>query len=371
MNLYASNEADIDIGNQTIRLNQETRYPWDGHVRLTIHPARESERFELCLRIPGWVRGQPLAGNLYRYLNDQPAEVALRLNGEKVVVVPDKGFVRIRREWQSGDTVELDLPMVIRRIVAHDSVKADVGRVALERGPLVFCAEWPDNKGGHVRNLLLPDDSPLTSEYRDNLLKGIRVIRGNSVGYKVEKDNKAPKKTEQDFTAIPYYAWAHRGKGEMAVWLARDESAVRPVGLPTLASNSHVTASFGKNPKAVNDQLEPASSIDHEVPFFHWWPHKGTTEWIQYDFEKFEEVSSAEVYWFDDTGMGECRVPESWRILYPDNGMWRPVYSTDAYGIEKDRYNKIIFETVRTKSLRLEIRSQDGWAGGIHEWKVK
>ena len=371
VNLYASNEADIDIGHQTIRLNQETRYPWDGNVRLTIHPERESERFELCLRIPGWVAGRPLASDLYRYLNDEPAEVVLRVNGEKIIVAPDEGFVRIRRAWQSGDKVELDLPMLIRRVVAHDSVKADVGRVALERGPMVFCAEWPDNKGDHVRNLLLSDDIPLLSEHRDNMLRGVRVIRGKAVGYKLEKDSKIPKKTEQDFTAIPYYAWAHRGKGEMTVWLAREKSAVRPVGLPTLASDSRVTASFGKNPEAVNDQLEPASSIDHEVPFFHWWPHKGTTEWIQYDFKKPEEVSSVEVYWFDDTGMGECRIPESWRILYPDNGNWRSVYTTDTYGIEKDRYNKIVFETVRTKSLRLEIQSQDDWAGGIHEWKVK
>lgn len=78
-----------------------------------------------------------------------------------------------------------------------------------------------------------------------------------------------------------------------------------------------------------------------------------------------------EVYWFDDTGMGECRVPKSWRILYWENGEWRPVYSSGSYGIQKDRFNEIVFETVRTASLRLEIQSQDGWAGGIHEWKVK
>jgi hypothetical protein len=177
--------------------------------------------------------------------------------------------------------------------------------------------------------------------------------------------------TDVPLTAIPYYAWAHRGPGEMAVWLSREESAVRPRGYPTLASRSQVTASFGRNPEAVNDQMEPRNSIDHDVPFFHWWPHKGTTEWIQYDFPEAAEVSTVEVYWFDDTGIGECRLPASWRVLYLENGVWKPVWSEGTYGVEKDAWNRVVFETVRTRSIRLEIVSREEWAGGIHEWRIK
>ncbi|HUV13441.1 MAG TPA: glycoside hydrolase family 127 protein, partial [Acidobacteriota bacterium] len=163
----------------------------------------------------------------------------------------------------------------------------------------------------------------------------------------------------------------HRGKGEMSVWLARDETAVTPLGWPTLASTSKVETSFGETPEAVNDLLQPASSDDHEVPFFHWWPHKGTREGLQYDFPERAEVSIVEVYWFDDTGVGECRLPKTWRVLYKDGDDWKPVHTRDTYATEKDRFNKVVFETVATTALRVEIESQTGFAGGVHEWTVK
>jgi DUF1680 family protein len=370
VNLYASNEAQLTLNNQKLRLVQETDYPWNGATRLTLHPEPEEMQITLNLRIPGWAQGRPVASDLYHYLNNESAHISLRVNGDAIPLKIKNGFAQIRRTWHDGDVVELNIPMLIRRIVAHDSVKADIKRVALERGPIVFCAEWPDHDGGHVRNLLLPDDANLTTEFLADRLRGIQVIRGKAAGYYFDQNEKLEKK-EQQLLAIPYYAWAHRGKGEMTVWFARDETVVQPVGQPTLASISQVQTSFGKNPQAVNDLLEPASSIDHEVPYFHWWPHKGTTEWIQYDFQKSEEISTVEVYWFDDTGMGESRLPKSWRILYLENEKWRPVYTPGGYGIQKDRFNEVVFETVRTTSLRLEIQSQDGWAGGIHEWKVK
>ncbi len=370
VNLYASNEVLLSLNNQNVRIVQKTDYPWNGAIRLTIHPEPEEMTMTLNLRIPGWAQGRPLASNLYRYLNDDAASVSVKVNGEAISLKMKNGFAQIRRTWHANDTVDLEIPMLIRRVVALDSVKADIGRVALERGPIVFCAEWPDHEGGHVRNLLLPDDADMTTEFLAEQLRGVQVIRGRVAGYYLDESDKLEKR-EQALLAIPYYAWAHRGKGEMTVWFARDETVVQPVGQPTLASTSHVQASFGKNQQAVNDLLEPASSSDHEVPYFHWWPHKGTTEWIQYDFKKPEEVSTAAVYWFDDTGMGECRVPQSWRILYWENGEWRPVYTPESYGIQKDRFNEVVFETVRTTSLRLEVKSQDGWAGGVHEWKVK
>lgn len=370
VNLYASNEAQLVINNKKMRVAQVAEYPWNGAIRLTLHPEAEKMQMTLNLRIPGWAQGRPLASDLYRYLNNEAANIIVRVNDEAVPLQMNHGFAQIRRAWRASDVVALDIPMLIRRVVAHDSVQADLGRVALERGPIVFCAEWPDHEGARVRNLLLPDDANLSTQFFADRLNGIQVIRGKAAGYYLDK-NETLEKREQELLAIPYYSWAHRGKGEMAVWLARDEAAVQPVGQPTLASTSKVQASFGKNPQAVNDLLEPENSFDHAVPYFHWWPYKGTTEWIQYDFKKPEEVSTVEVYWFDDTGMGECRVPKSWRILYLENGEWRPVYTPGTYGIQKDRFNEVVFETVRTTALRLEIQSQEGWAGGIHEWQVK
>ena len=117
--------------------------------------------------------------------------------------------------------------------------------------------------------------------------------------------------------------------------------------------------------------MEPKSSGNHSNRFFHWWPRKGTLEWVQYDFKEPQEVSVTEVYWFDDTGRGECRVPKSWRILYKDADEWKPVYTTDSYGVEKDKYNKVTFETVKTEGLRLEVQLPDKFSAGIHEWRVK
>src|SRR5262249_14716559 len=161
------------------------------------------------------------------------------------------------------------LPMPVRRIVANDLVEADRGRVALQRGPLVYCAEWPDNPGGHVRNLLLPagapDSSKLIAEFKPGLLNGVTIIKGKAFALAYDAKGKVPR-TEQDFTPIPYSPWANRGRGEMTVWLPSDESNVKLPPPPTIASRSKVSASENQNPNlivAINDQSEPRSSRDN------------------------------------------------------------------------------------------------------------
>jgi hypothetical protein len=235
----------------------------------------------------------------------------------------------------------------------------------------VFCLEWPDVEGGRLRHLQLLDDAELGSRFREDLLRGVQVVEGSAVPHRLDGDGERFAEEPIRFTAIPYYAWAHRGPGEMRVWLARESDAAAPLGQPTLASRAKVAASYGKTPSAVNDLLEPKGSGDHDVPFFHWWPHKGTKEWIEYDFGVPSEVSSVEVFWFDDTGRGECRLPQSWRVVYRDGDDWKPVGTEQGYGVEPDRYNRVVFETARTTKLRLEVQSRNGWAGGIHEWRVK
>jgi hypothetical protein len=346
-----------------VRLVQETRYPWDGRVRITVSPG-ESRAFALFLRIPGWARNEAVPGDLYRFAEESGE--AVTVNGKEVSV--DKGYCRLERKWKKGDVVELVLPMPVRRLLAHEKVEADRGKVALQRGPLVFCAEWPDNNG-HVLNLLLPDAMKFQSAFHEDLLGGVQVVTSRAVAF--SESEAGLEREKKSFAAIPYYAWAHRGKGEMAVWLAREEAAARPLGRPTIASTSQIKVSGGTNPGAVNDRLEAGASGDHSVPFFHWWPRKGTLEWVQYDFDSTREVSMVEVYWFDDTGRGECRLPASWRILYLDGEEWRPVFTTDEYGVKIDQYNKVTFETVRTDAVRLEVQLVEKFSAGIHEWRVE
>ena len=224
VNLYAGGTADIKLDNgRAIKLTQETRYPWDGAVRITVTPDKES-RFAIAVRIPGWARNEPVPGDLYRFSDTNTEPVTLAVNGKPVSLKIENGHVNLNRSWKDGDTIELNLPMPVRRVVANKNVQADVNRVALQRGPIVFCAEWPDNPGGKVRNLLLPDGQTLTAQFEPTLLNGVETITGRAFSMTKDADGR-PMKTEQDFKAIPYFAWANRGKGEMEVWLAVSEKS--------------------------------------------------------------------------------------------------------------------------------------------------
>jgi hypothetical protein len=131
----------------------------------------------------------------------------------------------------------------------------------------------------------------------------------------------------------------------------------------------------GDTVEALNDNdnngLEPSSSSDYSIPRFTWWPHKGTAEWVQYDFKKPWPISAVEVYWFDDTGKGSCRVPQSWELLYKDGDAWKPVAGATEYGVKPDTFNRVTFPPVTASALRLEVQLQPNVSGGILEWRVK
>jgi DUF1680 family protein len=194
-------------------------------VKITVNPELP-EKFSLYVRIPRWAQDQPLPSNLHHYLNKSEEKVMLKVNDKQVALDLERGFARLKRTWKKGDVVHLHFPIPIRRVLSHDEIKNNQGRVALERGPIVYCAEWPDNNG-HVSNLILSDEEPLQSEYQREMLNGLAVIRGQAVSLKREKDGISVTEDKQNFLAIPYYAWAHRGKGEMTVWLARTASEAK------------------------------------------------------------------------------------------------------------------------------------------------
>jgi DUF1680 family protein len=221
VNLFAAGSADIKLGDDKVKITQKTRYPWEGDIKMTIEPLAES-KFTIKVRIPGWARNKPVPTDLYHYLSKSSEKPTLKVNGKAVALNIDKGYVSLERVWKKSDTIELSLPMPIRRVIANEKVEADRGKTAIERGPIVFCAEWPDNDG-HVLNLMLPDDTKLETEPND-MLGGILTIRGKAYATKEGEDDKIIK-TVHELMLIPYYAWAHRGRGEMTVWLARKEVA--------------------------------------------------------------------------------------------------------------------------------------------------
>ncbi len=211
VNLYAAGEAKVKLDQgATVKLTQQTEYPWDGRVRLTLAPEQAAE-FTLCLRIPGWALGRVVPGDLYRFSNAMCPAVSLKVNGQTQDATPrSDGYVHLQRRWQAGDVVELDLPMPVQRVLAHEKVKEDQGKVALMRGPLVYCLEATDQPGVDLERVALPADGALRAEPRADLLGGVTVITGQALNHAAQP---------MPLTAVPYYAWANRDKGAMTVWI--------------------------------------------------------------------------------------------------------------------------------------------------------
>ncbi|MFZ0589316.1 MAG: glycoside hydrolase family 127 protein [Bryobacteraceae bacterium] len=374
VNLFIGSTAEIAMqGGYRINMVQHTNYPWDGAVKIDVNP-QQARSFAIKVRIPGWASGEAVPGDLYRFVDQKSPAVSLKVNGKTQPVTIDKGYATLSREWKPGDTIALELPMPVQRIVANTHVAADRGRIAFQRGPLVYAFEWPDNDDGHVRNLLVEDRERISAEFKSDLLGGVEVIHTKAVSFSYEADGTIKQK-DVEATAIPYYAWANRGAGQMEVWMADSESTVHPTPYPSLASKSTVMVSGDtvvpngvKDPRMVARGEEPASSSDQNM-YFDWWPRKGTTEWIQYTFPGEAAVSECEVYWFDDNR--QVRVPASWRILYKDGSEWRPVENLQAYGSAKDTYNRVSFRPVKTDALRLELNLRSNYSAGIEVWQVK
>ena len=369
--LFLAGKATIDLGGKSVEIVQETDYPWSGKLRMTVSP-KSDRRFALRVRIPAWVRGEVLPSDLYRYEAPTPAAWSLHVNGKPVDAKLAEGFAVLDREWKPGDVVELDLPMPIRRVLANEQIEYDRGRVAIERGPLVYCIEGADHDGS-VRDMWLADNVELTAEHRSDLLGGVTVLKGEAMGVYRKEDGTIGGRS-RPMTMIPYYAWCHRGANEMVVWIPQSPNLAVVPPLPTIAGTSKISASHtwrDDDGAAVNDQIDPAHSNDHEIRRFTWWDHRGTTEWIQYDFAEPTTVSKVEVYWFDDTGRGSCRVPQSWKLLYRDGDAWKSVKTSAEFSTDKDRFIEVDFASVKTDALRIEVQLQPNYSGGILEWRVK
>jgi DUF1680 family protein len=370
VNLFIQNTAGFIVGDNKVTISQMTDYPWNGNVTINIEPARTG-RFQVYIRIPGWAREMPIPGDLYKFEEPFRGMVVLKVNGKEEKMTMDKGYAVLEQDWKKGDRIDLEFPMPVRRIIANEKVIDDHGRVALQRGPLVYCAEGIDQPGNRVMDISLEKNATYAVVSKPDLLGGMNVIEGKAVSTKVRKDGNM-EELSCEFKAVPYYSWENRGPGEMEVWFAKGPDLTIPAPQPSIASKSKTEAMTGtRNLKAVNDQYSPAGSDDHSIIYSHWWPIKDTIVWIQYQFNKEEEISSSKIYWFDDGPDGGCRVPTSWKLLYKHGDQWQPVKNPSLYGIDKDRFNEVRFDKVKTCALRLEVLLQNDYSGGVYEWEVK
>lgn len=224
VNLFMSNTSDLKVNGKSLQLAQSTEYPWNGDVRLNVTPKGKQD-FTLKIRIPGWVRGEVVPSDLYTFSDGKQLGYSIKVNGEPVKSGLEKGYFSVSRQWKKGDVVEVHFDMEPRTVKANAKVEADRGRVAVERGPVVYCAEWPDNDFS-VLGVLVNRRPEFTLERKPDLLHGINEIKTAAQTLNYDASGRLTVK-DVTLTLIPYYAWAHRGKGEMAVWLPQEVNAVR------------------------------------------------------------------------------------------------------------------------------------------------
>jgi len=385
--LYAPGKVTAKVGDGTqVTILEETQYPFDEKISMTVTTGKHV-RFPLYLRVPGWCKNPELTVN----------KKSFKVNGPG-------SYIEINRQWADCDMIELNLPMTI----TLRTWKKNQNSVSVDRGPLTYSLkigekyvreggtdEWPaweihpttpwnyglvlnENKPASsfrvVRNDWPSDNQPFKADAAPIELrakaKKVPAWQKDHLGL-VGKLQESPAKSSEpteNVTLIPMgcarlriSAFPTIGSGPGAY-----EWKQPPKTIPATASHCWDSDTV----MALSDKLEPRNSNDQSIPRFTWWPHKGTKEWVQYDFEKPKRISAAAVYFFDDTGGGGCRIPKSWRLLYKDSNNWKQVSNAGSYGVEKDKFNSVTFSPVQTSALRLEMQLQQDFSGGILEWRV-
>jgi len=387
--LYAPCKVTAKVGDGTeVTIVEKTRYPFDEKIELTIATTKPV-RFPLCLRVPGWCQ-----------------RPELQINGASSSVrTHSRSYYVVDRKWTGGDTVKLTLPMTI----SLTKWTKNKNSVSVNRGPLTYSLKigekyvrqggtdkWPaweihpttawnyglvlneadpSSSFQLVRRAWPGDDQPFEAaaapiELRAKAKK-IPAWQKDHLGL-VGKLQPSPAKSDEPtetVTLIPMGCARLRISAFPTVGTGPDahewKAPAQP--LPTIASHCW----GGDTVAALSDKLLPKNSNDQSIPRFTWWPRKGTTEWVQYDFDKPKKVSGVHVYWFDDTGRGGCRVPKSWRLLYKDGDQWKQEFEARDYCLAKDKFNGVRFGTVLTKSLRIEVQLQPNFSAGILEWRIE
>ena len=378
VNLFMSNSSTLDVNGKKVTIEQTTEYPWNGDIAIKV-AASKAGQWAMKVRIPGWVRNQVVPSDLYEYSDNLRPQYSIEVNGVKVEgKLTADGYFTIDRKWKKGDVVRVHFDMEPRTVRANGKVEADRGFVAIERGPVVYCAEWPDNDFDLMGALInqepkmVVEDGTLHAKDTKVADYYIKVIKTDAQILSFDKGGRLTTKDVR-MTLIPYYAWCHRGSGKMRVWQAQDLNASRPSKPATLASLSKITASTKTGAlSSINDRLVPKDGNDRSMPYYHWWPKNNCTEWIAYEFPQASTVQSATVYWFDDGPWGGCRIPKAWRMYYKDNnGEWKPVSGADKYPSIKGSACTVNFDPVKTTAVKMEIDLPEDNSAGVFEWSVK
>ncbi|GAA2107894.1 beta-L-arabinofuranosidase domain-containing protein [Actinomadura alba] len=379
--MYADSTVTARVaGDRQVTIDQRTGYPFDDTVRLSVSTGG-AVAFPLYLRVPGWC-----------------AKPRLWVGGRAVPVRTDgSGYLVVERTWRDGDRIELTLPM-------RTSVRTwtrNHGSVSVDHGPLTFSLaieetwkrtggtpEWPEYEVFPASPWNYALDRPEPDRFRvvrrrgdvpdDPFTPRTAPLELRAKARKIDNWRADPQGVVRVLQDSPART---NGPGEEVRLIPMGAARLRITSFPVAgtgpdahewtlpeveASASHAEGSV----LALYDGRWPSSSADHGIPRFTWWDHLGTAEWVQYEYAEPVRVESCAVYWFDDTGIGRCRVPASWELLWLDGGQWRPVTAASGYGVAVDAVNRVTFAPVVTRGIRIAARLRDGFSAGILEWEV-
>lgn len=366
--LYVGSSTVVPLAAGDVKLKQQTAYPFEGKVTIEVEPTVSGEEFTLWLRIPTWCGEQFIPGKLYTYADNNKSKVSATVNGEKVRAAVVDGYMPVKRAWQAGDKVELELPMPVRYSVADERVEADVNRVCITRGPLVYCAEQPDNE--HVASRYIVSKIGKQGElgsFSEGILNGISYVTLPAKALTAEE-----KEVSANLTLIPYYAWNNRGDNvTMNVWFARDAQTVldgieHPAGNVKAIKTSFTCSS--DSDLAIADGKQPKHSGDGSIPRWTSYPQRGKTQSVELELKKEQEIESVSIYWYDDKG--GVQLPAAWDLEYRTNGEWKTweLYNTDDYNLFANQYNMVHpAEAIKADAIRINITAKAEAAVGILE----
>ena len=373
---YAGNSTSIPLEGGNVGLKQQTNYPFDGNITIEVSPEQEGQEFTMWVRIPTWCGEQFVPGELYSYANAAADKAVVKVNGKRVRTEVVDGYMPVQRTWNAGDKVEIELPMPVRYSVADERVKADINRVCVTRGPLVYCAEQPDNE--HGASFYIVNDLKQQGEvakFDEGVMNGITNI---TLQASAMLDDGAEELNTVDakLKLIPYYAWNNRGNNvTMNVWFARDVQTAYEGTIHTVGNIRDVTVShtYGSDtPYAIADGKQPKNSFDSSIPRWTSYPQLGREQTVEVTLRKEQKVESVSVYWYDDKG--GVQVPVSWKMEYKSGDEWKEFkpYITDRFGVEPDQFNMVHPDgEISTKALRLKIQPKKESTVGILELIVE
>lgn len=360
-NLFIESTSEIDFGGKKIELYQETAYPWEGEVDIVVG-SLETDRFDLKIRIPGWADDEAVPSDLYRYTDKKGKQVNIKINGVSYAFRKENGYAVLSHKWQKGDKVSVSFPMDVRQVVTHEAVKNNDNLVAMERGPLVYCAEFADNKGS-VFNLSIPERTSFNVDKTANFLNGAYVVEGAGKRYSMTADKNSTEAEDATIQFIPYYARAYREAGEMKVWLPVSGEAIQK----HLYDESRVVDAviIGNQKSEEKHGLRGENTRSDESGGWR----DATNGWFSYDLEVREDMPLELVLTYHSTDGGN----RSFEIWVDDCKIAEQRLRTETFDMLMDRSYPLPAGLIQgKKTVTVKLKALPGHtAGGIFGCKIR